>query len=424
MGFGKSKSESKQEFDPQLKQALLSVFNEGQRLYNTMQYQPYLGAAVAPFSNIEMRGMQGVVDRAQKGYGKKEMTDAMGLSRGLLNVLPRNVQEHLINKSMLDDARYNIGPTERITTLPKAVARDVAAPGALGVDQVGAETFRNTDLDPYINPYEEQVVGGALGDIERARQIQQNRNAAAAVGAGAFGGDRQAILEAETNKAALEQTAKTAAALRQSGFESAAQRVESDANRRLSADRLNQAANLTGGQFTRGQQLDADRLNQAATLSATGTNAANVLRAAEANQATALAGAQSDQRTGASIGLANQKNLFDTRRANQDAVMRARLANQRRDLEGNDARLRAANQLARLGGDYRNLMFQDPRAMMQIGGLQRDQAQRIMDDQYRRFMEAREWPLRMFDVLRGAAGILPNPLTTKTKGKSTELGIV
>ena len=104
--------------------------------------------------------------------------------------------------------------------------------------------------------------------------------------------------------------------------------------------------------------------------------------------------------------------------------MRARLANQKRDLEGNDASLRAANQLARLGGDYRNLMFQDPRAMMQIGGLQRDQAQRIMDDQYRRFVEAREWPLRMFDVLRGAAGILPNPLTTKTKGKSTEVGIV
>ena len=424
MGFGKSKSESKQEFDPQLKQALLSVFNEGQNLYRNLPYQPYLGAAVAPFSNIEMRGMQGVVDRAQKGYGKKEMTDAIGLSRGLLNVLPRNVQEHLINNAALDDARYNIGPTERITTLPKAVARDVTAPGALGVDQVGAETFRNTDLDPYINPYEEQVVGGALGDIERARQIQQNRNAAAAVGAGAFGGDRQAILEAETNKAALEQTAKTAAALRSQGFDVAGNLVAADANRMLDAGRLNQAANLTGGQFTRGQQLDADRLNQAATLSATGTNAANVLRAAEANQRTALAGAQGDQNVGARLGLANQQNVYDTATANQDAVMRARLANQRRDLEGNDARLRAANQLARLGGDYRNLMFQDPRAMMQIGGLQRDQAQRIMDDQYRRFVEAREWPLRMFDVLRGAAGILPNPLTTKTKGKSTEVGIV
>ena len=104
--------------------------------------------------------------------------------------------------------------------------------------------------------------------------------------------------------------------------------------------------------------------------------------------------------------------------------MRARLANQKRDLEGNDARLRAANQLARLGGDYRNLMFQDPRAMMQIGGLQRDQAQRIMDDQYRRFLEARDFPLRMFDVLRGAAGILPNPLATKSKGKAFNAGLV
>ena len=104
------------------------------------------------------------------------------------------------------------------------------------------------------------------------------------------------------------------------------------------------------------------------------------------------------------------------------AQLEAARANQAAALAGSQQRMAAANQLANLGGDYRNLMFQDPRAMMGIGQMQRDQAQRIMDDQYRRFVEQRDFPLRMFDVLRGAAGILPNPLTSSSSGRGFNVG--
>jgi hypothetical protein len=77
-------------------------------------------------------------------------------------------------------------------------------------------------MQAYTNPYEEQVVNQALSDIERSRQMAQTQGAAQAVAAKAFGGSRQGVAEAETNRAAFDQAGRTAAQLRSAGFETAA----------------------------------------------------------------------------------------------------------------------------------------------------------------------------------------------------------
>jgi hypothetical protein len=64
--------------------------------------------------------------------------------------------------------------------------------------------------------------------------------------AGAFGGDRSALVEAETNRAYGDQAARTAAQLRSQGFDRAAGLAQSDAGRALQAGGMNQAAGLTG----------------------------------------------------------------------------------------------------------------------------------------------------------------------------------
>ena len=264
-----------------------------------------------------------------------------------------------------------------------------------------------------MNTFEDTVVDSALGDIERARQMQQNQNAASAISAGAFGGDRQGIVEAETNRAALEQAAKTAGALRQSGFESAAKRLEADANRGLTADRSNQAANLT-----------ADRSNLTAEQARQSLNAQNALRARLANQSTDLTAQGRNQDAALRAALANQSTRFQTGRANQDARLRAALANQNAVSDAARMRLNAANQLGSLGQDLRGTTFADMNAILGVGDMQQDQSQRILDDLYRRFQEERDFPLRMFDVLRGAAGILPNPLTSQSRQKGFNAGII
>ena len=70
----------------------------------------------------------------------------------------------------------------------------------------------------YMNPYESQVVQGALGDIERARQTQIAQEGAQATAARAFGGSRQAVARSLVDEAALRNAANIAAQLRQTGF--------------------------------------------------------------------------------------------------------------------------------------------------------------------------------------------------------------
>ncbi len=103
----------------------------------------------------------------------------------------------------------------------------------------------------YRDPYESGVVNQTISDLDRARQLMQVGNRSAATQAGAFGGDRQAIVEAETNRAYLDQVARSAGQLRSQGFDRAASLAEQDAQRGMTAGLANQNAYFQG----RGQQL-------------------------------------------------------------------------------------------------------------------------------------------------------------------------
>ena len=61
----------------------------------------------------------------------------------------------------------------------------------------------------YMNPYLEQALTPTLDEIRRQSQISSLGNAAKMTGAGAFGGSRQAILDAETQRNMLNTMAKT-----------------------------------------------------------------------------------------------------------------------------------------------------------------------------------------------------------------------
>ena len=85
------------------------------------------------------------------------------------------------------------------------------------------QTIAQTDLSAYTNPFETQVVDRALSDLERSRSMQQNQLGFQAGASGAYGGSRHGIAEAETNRAFADQAARTAAGLRQAGFQNAQQ---------------------------------------------------------------------------------------------------------------------------------------------------------------------------------------------------------
>jgi len=86
------------------------------------------------------------------------------------------------------------------------------------------------DIQQFQNPYTDQVINNTLSDLNDARQMQIQSDQDAAIGRGAFGGSRSALLESETNKKFADVAGRTAGNLRQSNFNNAANLAMGDRN--------------------------------------------------------------------------------------------------------------------------------------------------------------------------------------------------
>jgi hypothetical protein len=135
--------------------------------------------------------------------------------------------------------------------------------------QIGQQTAQNI-LNPnaaqaYMNPYEQAVIDQSMQDIRRQSDIQQQGLNAQAVSAGAFGGSRQGIQAAEQQRNTLDTQARTAANLRQSGYNQAQQqqlaRAQSAGEAGLAGAQLMQEGAARYGQLAEG--LGSLGMNQA-----------------------------------------------------------------------------------------------------------------------------------------------------------------
>ena len=98
---------------------------------------------------------------------------------------------------------------------------------------MSAPSILDKDIGAYQNPYTQQVIDTTLADLDRSRQMAIGRDQDRAIGAGAFGGSRSGVLEAETNRAFADQAARTAAGLRQGGFDRATSLAGQDISREI-----------------------------------------------------------------------------------------------------------------------------------------------------------------------------------------------
>jgi hypothetical protein len=143
-------------------------------------------------------------------------------------------------------------PTKGLQTLTQE-ARPMTGPAASLLGQ---------DIGAYQSPYQQQVIDLAMQDIQRQADIARGGAQERAIRAGAFGGSRSALLEAESQRPYAEQMARTSAGLRQAGFEQAQRAAEADVARQqqmamfapqFELQARQQQAGLLGG--LQGQQL-------------------------------------------------------------------------------------------------------------------------------------------------------------------------
>jgi hypothetical protein len=118
--------------------------------------------------------------------------------------------------------------------------------GGYTPERIEAQSFAEADLSQYMNPFQQEVIDAAANDINRHRDLSLNDNKTRAAHAGAFGGSRHGVIDAETNRAAGDTLARTTAQLRSDGFDRAAGLFGQDANRHMQADMANNQFGLAG----------------------------------------------------------------------------------------------------------------------------------------------------------------------------------
>jgi hypothetical protein len=176
-----------------------------------------------------------------------------------------------------------------------------------------------------------------------------------------------------------------------------------------------QAANAFGG--TRHGIQESENNRNALDI---GGRLAADMRNTGYNQATGLA--MQDIGNDMNAQQLNQQAMLQAQLANMGSNMTAQQLNQSAGLQGSQNRLDAGAMLGDLGGTMRGMRYGDAAALSGVGDLQQGQGQRIMDDQYGRFAEEQDYPIRMLDILRGVSGLLPSPMMQKSSSSGWGFG--
>ena len=240
---------------PEIEAFKLGLLKSGKTLTDTALRLPE--QQIAGFSGAEQEAFR----RAGEIGGIGGYQALAGLGQGTLGsgvgTLGQAIGALGTAEGFLDDGKGAIGQAGQ--TLQGSFGQFGGGPGYTAQQFGAGPAYDAQGFDPasasaFFNPFEDVAVQQALSDIRRQGNIASNQLSADAVQAGAFGGSREGIQRGELERNILEQQGRTAAGMRQAGYESALQRAQADF---ADQERRQQLESQFGTQF--GQQAFEDR---------------------------------------------------------------------------------------------------------------------------------------------------------------------
>lgn len=226
-----------------------------------------------------------------------DFTDDTKAAFDAIRSLPTQAGGHGVASSIARDYR---APTV------DAASGEAAQLARSAVRDVTGQGFLDADVGAYLNPFEDTVVAGTMGDMARAHAQELNRIGAGAAAAGAFGGSRHGLLEAEAGRNYLDRLGATVGNLRFGGYTQAQDVIGRDQDRKLQGDLANQQMDYGVGTFNVGQENAMRQLNASLAQQAALQNAANDLAAQGVRlDAAGTMGRLADQNLGRSLTAAN-----------------------------------------------------------------------------------------------------------------------
>jgi len=171
---------------PEIEAYKLGLIQEAQRLYNQPMFLPATEAA--GLSGTELQA----IDFAKQGIGAFEpyiQAGSQGLTQGM----------DLTQRGALAAGAVETAPQFQAAQDVTARAVPVIGQGIGGI-LGSAQAYDPTSAAAFMNPYQEQVTQNALREMRRQADIAEQGAAAQAVASGAFGGTREGVQRAETER--------------------------------------------------------------------------------------------------------------------------------------------------------------------------------------------------------------------------------
>jgi hypothetical protein len=247
------------------------------------------------------------------------------------------------------------GQMQNLNYQPTQFGNQFQAPQAFTPGEFGTDTFGTQQAQQYMNPYLQGSLDPQLAEARRQAEISRIENAGRLTKAGAYGGSRQAIMEAEGNRNLGTNLANITGQGYNTAYQNAMAQFNADQNRKVSA----QQAGEQSRQFGATQGLTAAQL------------------AAQYGLQGQQAGEQSRQ-FGSTYGL-----------------------------QGLQSALNAAQTQGSLGAQENQINLANLQQMSSLGNTQRDiESQGIAAD-YAQFQEERDYPYKMLQFQQSLLGSLP-----------------
>jgi hypothetical protein len=239
-------------------------------------------------------GFTGLQNTAFQGAGNLQTAPQLGMASGLAGTAAQRAMNTGYDAGQFQNQYQGFDPYQSGEFQNQFQAPDQFQAGQFGADRVQAQNLQNFQMGPaervstqsfaqpgsadaFMSPYMQSVVGIQQREAQRQADIAGTQRGAQAAKMGAFGGSRQAIMEAEAARNLAQQKGDIQATGLQSAFQQAQGQFNTEQQARLAAQQANQGAGLTVGQqnlaallgtqqFGAGQNLQAQLANQQQNL--------------------------------------------------------------------------------------------------------------------------------------------------------------
>lgn len=406
VGGSTGDSENTTQIDPDFKKAWQGLNISAQRAAGLLGTNAP-DAKVAEWTTDQKEAAHDIRQIAKLGIGETQTNQALGAAAKAADFRPRTIDNQQAKSFDAQAARMGDPALMRAASGGKAATVDAAELDLRRLGSVDPRMITETNLNKYMNPYEDQVVDQVTRQVGRARNIQRQADKADAIAAGAFGGSREGVARAQTNEAYDRNLTDQLASLNTGGFDRATGLAAADADRALQADSLNLQSRLAAlGQNT-GNQQQANLTNADNQMRASQFDAGLKQQADQANMAARNTMAMQDAANRQQTKLFNAGQDTQNSQFNAGQDLAAQQANQAAAAQGAGLNLQGAGVIGDLGQQKLDQAYQRTGAQMTLGGQIQGQKQQVFDTNTANQNADRAAVMQQLQALALPFGIMP-----------------